>query len=283
MGQLGQPGAMTAMTAMTMADDQTVLYAVEQGVATITLNRPARRNALTPAMLQALQAHVMQAGQAADVRAVLITGAGQGFCAGQDLSIFAGIIEPTAVRALVYDVVLTYYRPLIESICQLEKPVVAAINGVAAGAGASLALACDLRMMADDASLLLAFSNIGLVPDAGASWFLTRLVGYSRAYAIAISGERVPATRCLELGLTNRVTASTTLLTEAQGWAQALAQRPTVALGLTKRVMQQATQQDLSAILVAEAELQARAAMTADHREGVAAFVEKRTPIFTGR
>ncbi|MEZ4735503.1 MAG: enoyl-CoA hydratase-related protein [Caldilineaceae bacterium] len=262
-----------------MGDEQSVLYRVETGVATITLNRPERRNAFTPAMLQALRDCFVQAGQAAAVRAVLVTGAGKGFCAGQDLSIFGGIPEPDAVR----DVVLNYYRPMIESICQLEKPVIAAINGVAAGAGASLALACDLRIMADDASILLAFSNIGLVPDAGASWFLTRLVGYSRAYEIALSGERVPAARCLELGLANRVTAGSALLADAQQWAQQLAQRPTTALGLTKRVMLQATMQDLAAILVTEAELQAQATTTADHREGVIAFVEKRSPVFTGR
>lgn len=261
-----------------MGDEQTILYQVENGVATITLNRPERRNAFTPAMLQALRDCFVQAGQAASVRAVMVTGAGKGFCAGQDLSIFGGIPEPDAVR----EVVLNYYRPMIESICQLEKPVIAAINGVAAGAGASLALACDLRIMADDAGILMAFSNIGLVPDAGASWFLTRLVGYSRAYEIAISGERVPAARCLELGLANRVTASSALLADAQQWAQQVAQRPTVALGLTKRVMLQATMQDLTAILVAEAELQAQATTTADHREGVIAFVEKRPPVFTG-
>lgn len=262
-----------------MGDEQTVLYEVDRGVATLTLNRPARRNAVTPAILQALHERMLAAGQDERVRAVLLTGAGKGFCAGQDLSIFDGVPAPEAVR----DVVLNYYRPLIESICGLEKPVIAAINGVAAGAGAALALACDLRIMAEDASILMAFSNIGLVPDAGASWFLTRLVGYSRAYEIAITGERVAAARCLDLGLTNRVTAADALLRDAQQWAHELAQRPTVALGLTKRVMQQATTQDLAAILVAEAELQAQATTTADHREGVLAFVEKRTPIFTGR
>lgn len=262
-----------------MSDAQTVLYQVTDGVATLTLNRPARRNAVTPDMLQALQDRMLAAGQDERVRAVLLTGAGKGFCAGQDLSIFDGVPAPEAVR----DVVLNYYRPLIESICRLEKPVIAAINGVAAGAGAALALACDLRIMAEDASLLMAFSNIGLVPDAGASWFLTRLVGYSRAYEMAITGERVAAPRCLDLGLTNRVTAADALLRDAQQWAHELAQRPTVALGLTKRVMQQAITQDLAAILVAEAELQAQAATTADHREGVMAFVEKRVPIFTGR
>lgn len=262
-----------------MGEEQTVLYQVVDGVATLTLNRPARRNAVTPAMLQALHERLLDAGQEQRVRAVLLTGAGKGFCAGQDLSIFDGVPAPEAVR----DVVLNYYRPLIESICRLEKPVIAAINGVAAGAGAALALACDLRIMAEDASLLMAFSNIGLVPDAGASWFLTRLVGYSRAYEIAITGERVAAPRCLALGLTNRVTAADALLRDAQQWAHELAQRPTVALGLTKHVMQQATTQDLAAILVAEAELQAQATMTADHREGVMAFVEKRAPLFTGR
>lgn len=262
-----------------MSDEQTVLYQVEAGVATITLNRPERRNAVTPEMLQLLRTRFEAASEDNRVRAVLVTGAGKGFCAGQDLSIFGGIPEPDAVR----EVVLNYYRPLIESICRLEKPVIAAMNGAAAGAGASLALACDLRIMADDATLLLAFSNIGLVPDAGASWFLTRLVGYSRAYEIAISGERIPASRCTELGLANRVTAADTLLNDAQQWAQQVAQRPTIALGLTKRVMYQATMQDLAAILVAEAELQAQATLTADHREGVIAFVEKRQPIFKGR
>lgn len=262
-----------------MGDEQTVLYQVADGVATVTLNRPARRNAVTPAMLQALHAHVLDAGQDERVRAVLLTGTGKGFCAGQDLSIFDGVPAPDAVR----DIVLNYYRPLIESLCRLEKPVIAAVNGVAAGAGASLALACDLRIMAEDASILMAFSNIGLVPDAGASWFLTRLVGYSRAYEIALTGERITAQRCLELGLTNRVTTAAALATEAQQWAQQIAQRPTLALGLTKRVMQQATIQDLTSILVAEAELQAQATTTADHREGILAFTEKRAPVFTGR
>lgn len=261
-----------------MGEEQTVLYQVVDGVATITLNRPARRNAMTPEMLQTLHARMLDAGQDDQVRAVLLIGAGKGFCAGQDLSIFDGVPTPNAVR----DIVLNAYRPLIESICRLEKPVIAAINGVAAGAGASLALACDLRIMAEDASILMAFSNIGLVPDAGASWFLTRLVGYSRAYEIALTGERVTAQRCLELGLANRVTATSALATEAHQWVHQIAQRPTVALGLTKRVMQQATMQDLATILVAEADLQAQAVTTADHREGILAFVEKRAPIFTG-
>ncbi|MEZ4865365.1 MAG: enoyl-CoA hydratase-related protein [Caldilineaceae bacterium] len=261
-----------------MAEEQGILYAVEQGVATITLNRPERRNALTPAMLQHLQSAVDRAGTDRAVRAVLIAGAGKGFCAGQDLSIFDAIPKPEEVR----DIVLTYYRPTILALCRLPKPVIAAIQGVAAGAGASLALACDLRIMAEDASLLMAFSNIGLAPDAGASWFLTRLVGYSRAYEIAIAGERVSALRALELGLANRITLADALAADAWQWAHRLAQRPTVALGLTKAAMLQATEQSLETILALEADLQAQASATADHREGLLAFTEKRAPRFQG-
>ncbi|HRW08105.1 MAG TPA: enoyl-CoA hydratase-related protein [Caldilineaceae bacterium] len=262
-----------------MAEETAVIYAVDQGVATITLNRPHRRNAFTQEMLQALRHSFTRAGEDASVRAVLVTGAGKGFCAGQDLSIFNGIPQPEEVRTVVLD----FYRPMIESIVNLKKPVIAAINGVAAGAGASLALACDLRIMAHDASILMAFSNIGLVPDAGASWFLTRLVGYSRAYEIAALGERISAERSLELGLTNWVTGADTLHEDALSRARQLAERPTVALGMTKAVLLQATEATLDATILLEAALQAQAVATADHREGVLAFVEKRTPRFRGQ
>ena len=262
-----------------MEQDPTVQYTVHQQVATITLNRPEKRNAFTPAMLQALQGAFVQADEDEEVRAVLVSGAGKGFCAGQDLAIFDGIPSPEQVR----EVVLDYYRPMILSIVALKKPVIAAINGVAAGAGASLALACDLRIMAHDASILMAFSNIGLVPDAGASWFLNRLVGYSRAFEIAALGERITAEKSLELGLTNWVTGADTLAEDALARARHLAQRPTIALGMTKTALQQVTQEGLARILTLEADLQAQAAATADHLEGVTAFVEKRTPLFRGR
>lgn len=261
-----------------MLQEQPVYTTIDQQVATITLNRPAKRNAFTPAMLQALRAAFDAAAEDKNVRAVLVTGAGKGFCAGQDLSIFDGIPQPDQVREIVLD----YYRPMIQSIIRLEKPVIAALNGVAAGAGASLALACDLRMMAHDASLLMAFSNIGLVPDAGASWFLTRLVGYSRAFEIAALGERIPADQCLEWGLANWVTGADTLAEDALVRAVELAQRSTLALGLTKRALLQATQQSLDDILALEADFQAQATATTDHREGVRAFAEKRLPVFCG-
>lgn len=259
-------------------NEQSVQYCVTEQVAIITLNRPQRRNAFTPEMLVALRDSFQQAGDDTAVRAVLLTGAGKGFCAGQDLAIFDGIPQPDEVRAIVLD----YYRPMIKSIVALNKPVLAAINGVAAGAGASLALACDLRMMAHDASILMAFSNIGLVPDAGASWFLARLVGYSRAYEIAALGERISAERSLELGLTNWVTGADTLVEDALSRARQLAERPTVALGMTKKALAAALEQSLDDILALEADLQAKAAMTADHREGIMAFAEKRAPHFRG-
>lgn len=261
-----------------MTEAQDILHDVVDGVATITLNRPHRRNAFTPDMLVSLREAVTHAAHDPAVRAVLIIGAGKGFCAGQDLAIFDGVAGAEEVRSVVLD----YYRPMIESIVRLEKPVIAAVQGVAAGAGASLALACDLRIMAHDASILMAFSNIGLVPDAGASWFLTRLVGYSRAFEFAALGERIYADTCLHLGLTNWVVDADTLTQDALTRAKELAQRPTLALGMTKRVLQQATLQSLDDVMLLEAELQAKAVATADHREGLMAFAEKRLPDFRG-
>lgn len=262
-----------------MSTYQTILYAVDQGVATITLNRPDRRNAITQELLSELRQAFTQAGDDPAVRAVVLTGAGKGFCSGQDLSAFAGNASGEQVRRSVME----YYKPLIMRMVTLPKPIIGAINGAAAGAGASLALACDLRILAEDAYLMQAFSNIGLVPDAGSSWFLVRLVGYSRAFEIAIEAERLSAHRCLELGVANRVTTSASLLSDAQSWAQHLAQRPTLAIGLTKQAMLQATEQNLETLIEVEAELQVQAVMSYDHKEGVTAFVEKRKPVFQGR
>lgn len=262
-----------------MSDEQAILYTTAQGVATLTLNRPERRNAVTPTLLHELRLALDRAAADPTVRALVLTGAGKGFCAGQDLSAFAGLADPDQVRATVIE----HYKPVIMRLCTIEKPIIAAINGAAAGAGASLALACDLRIMADDATLVQAFSNIGLVPDAGSSWFLVRLVGYSRALEIAISGERIAAQRCLDLGLANRVVPAAALASAAQEWAHQLAQRPTLALGLTKRLMQQAGDRDLETIIHQEAELQTIAIRSHDHREGVTAFLEKRQPVFVGK
>lgn len=262
-----------------MPDYQTLLYSVDQGVALIRLNRPERRNAITRELLAELGAALAVATDDPNVRALVLTGEGKTFCSGQDLSAFSATITPEQLRAAIIE----SYKPVILRLCTLPKPVIAAVNGVAAGAGASLALACDMRVFADDAALLQAFINIGLVPDAGSSWFLARLVGYSRAFEIAISGERIPAPRCLELGLANRVVSAAALLESTLEWARQLAQRPTLAIGLTKQALFAATERTLDEILELEAGLQAQTIVSADHQEGVSAFLQKRAPVFQGR
>lgn len=257
---------------------QTVLYAVTDNVATIRLNRPERRNALTSEMLSELHVAMVTAADDPAVRAIVLTGEGPTFCAGQDLSIFTGALDGHVVR----EAIVKYYKPLIMAMVEIGKPIIGAINGGAAGAGASLALACDLRVMADDAYILQAFSSIGLVPDAGSTWFMARLVGYSRALQLCAEAERIPASRCLEWGLCNRIAPAAQLQSVAHTWANSLAQRPTLAVGWTKQALGAAMTTTLEASIHLEADLQAQAVATADHREGVLAFVQKRTPQYRG-
>jgi 2-(1,2-epoxy-1,2-dihydrophenyl)acetyl-CoA isomerase len=258
-----------------MTSNQTILYEVTNDVATITLNRPERLNAITDEMLAAVRDTLAAAAENRAIRVIVLTGAGRGFCAGQDVSSFGDSSGHDTHQHL-----LDHYKPVVELIRAIEKPVIGAINGVAAGAGASLALACDLRIMAKDASLLQAFSNIGLIPDAGSTWFLVRLVGYSRAFELAIEGKRIPAERCLELGLANRVVETERLREEAQVWAETLARRAIYAIGLTKKAMNHAATSTLSAAIEYEARLQGQAAASAEFAEGVKAFREKRPPNF---
>mgnify|MGYP005845775483 CR=1 FL=1 len=257
---------------------QTVLYATEGSVAVIRMNRVERRNAFTPEMLTELNDAFRHAEQDPAVRAIVLTGEGPTFSAGQDLSIFTGAIDAANVR----EAIKSYYKPLILRMVTMPKIIIGAINGGAAGAGASLALACDLRIMADDAYILQAFSNIGLVPDAGSTWFMARMVGYSRALQLCIEAERIMAPRCLQLGLCNQVVAGTFLMHKAMEWAQTLATRPTKALGWTKQALNASMHSSLDAAIDYEADLQAQAIATHDHREGVMAFLQKRTPEFRG-
>ena len=257
----------------------TIIYEKNEGVVTITLNRPERLNAFIDEMLEALNKALKSADRDGECRAILLTGAGRAFCAGQDVGNFSGDRPDNDI----FEHLMAYYRPVIKQLHTIEKPIIAAVNGVAAGAGCSLALACDLRIMSNTAYLLQAFSNIALVPDSGSTWYLVRQVGYSRAFELAIEGERIAADRCLELGLTNRLAQPEMVLDEAQAWARKLAHRPTYALGLTKRAMNKAANSSLMEAIEYEAHLQQLAAESEDFAEGTAAFREKREPNFKGR
>jgi 2-(1,2-epoxy-1,2-dihydrophenyl)acetyl-CoA isomerase len=259
----------------------TVLYELDGAVAIITLNRPAARNALTAEAKVALLAAVRTAGAAADVRAVLLTGAGGAFCAGQDLREHADLLAAGGGSAL--DTVRRHYNPIIETISGMPKPVVAALPGVAAGAGAGLAFACDFRIAAERASLLLAFARVGLGADSGTSWTLQRLVGPARAAELLMLAEPVDAPTALALGLVTSVVPDDELPATAVAFARRLAEGPTLAYAAIKEGLLFAAAHGLSEALEMEAELQARLGDTADHRSATQAFVARQAPEYQGR
>jgi 2-(1,2-epoxy-1,2-dihydrophenyl)acetyl-CoA isomerase len=251
--------------------------AVDGAVATIALDRPDALNALTIPVKVALLEAFRSIGEGRSIRAVILTGAGRAFCAGQDLA------EREDPDAPPLDVELRErYNPIVRAIRTLDQPVIAAVNGVAAGAGASLAFACDLRIAAADARFVLAFGRIGLVPDSGATWFLPRLVGAARAAEIALVGDPIDADEALRIGLVNRVVPADSLVAEAQAMAERLAAGAPRANAMTKHSLQRSWSIDLDDALEGEARLQGEAGATADHAEGLAAFREKRPPRFTG-
>jgi 2-(1,2-epoxy-1,2-dihydrophenyl)acetyl-CoA isomerase len=251
---------------------------VDGPVATLTLDRPAALNALTVPVKVALREALESLAADRAVRAVILTGAGRAFCAGQDL---AERDEPDAAPLDVE--VRERYNPIIRALQSMGQPVIAAVNGVAAGAGASLAFACDLRIASEEARFVLAFGRIGLVPDSGATWFLPRLVGPAKAAELALVGDSVDAAEALRLGLVSKVVPGPELMSEAQALAERLAEGPPLALALTKGALKRSLTINLDEALEGEAKLQGIAGATADHAEGLAAFREKRPPRFTGR
>lgn len=248
-------------------------------VAVLTLSRPEKYNAVNQAMHRDLQQALRAIQRDRDVRALVFTGAGKAFCAGQDLTEFGSHGDDFRVDEHIRN---TFNR-FVLGLRELELPVIAAVNGIAAGAGASLALACDLRVCSTRASFLQAFVRIGLVPDTGSTWLLPHLVGVSRALELAWSGEPVSAERAVEIGMANRVVEHEHLMNETMALARQLAAMPTRALGLTKRAIYRAQTASFADALEYEAQLQQAAVRTNDHAEGVAAFLEKREPAFTGR
>lgn len=262
-----------------MASDS-ILRTTADGVATITLNRPGVLNSFDSAMARELQATLL--GLAADdaVRAVLLTGAGRAFCAGQDL---AEAMPKDGVLPDLGDFVRTTWNPIVMAIRTLEKPVVCAVNGTAAGAGANLAFACDIVFAASDANFIQSFAKIGVIPDSGGTFILPRLVGLQRAAALTMLCEKVGAQQAMEWGLIYKTCEPAALMETARATAVHLAKQPTRALGLIKLGFNRSLGVDLRAQLDYEEELQREAGRSADYAEGVKAFLDKRTPNFTGR
>ena len=253
---------------------ETVKYEIIGAVALISFNRPEVRNAFNAKMTEDILEALRTAKEEKTVRAIVLTGEGLSFSAGADLSARDNKWSDTEMA------LNEGYLPSLKEIMQMPKPVISAVNGAAAGIGSAYAMACDLTVMAEDSYILQAFSNIGLIPDGGANWFLTNTVGYKLAYQIAIEGERIDSNRCLELGLANKVTSSDNLIQEAMNWAEKLSLRSSQSLRLTKKIMREALDSSYDDIYWLEAEIQNTLTGSEDNIEGITAFMEKRTPNF---
>ncbi|MEM7043579.1 MAG: 2-(1,2-epoxy-1,2-dihydrophenyl)acetyl-CoA isomerase PaaG [Pseudomonadota bacterium] len=258
--------------------EPTVLLALGDGIATITLNRPDRLNAFNETMHGELAHALDRIELDRAIRAVLLTGAGRGFCSGQDLNDRAGV-----ERSDLGDTINRLYNPLVRRLKALERPVIAAVNGVAAGAGANLALACDIVLAAKSALFVQAFVRIGLIPDVGGTYSLPRLVGQARAMGLAMLGEEITAEQAADWGMIWRAVDDDQLMDEATAMARHLAAQPTVALGLIKRAIHASATNDLDQQLELERDLQRQAGLTEDFAEGVDAFLDRRPAVFKGR
>ncbi|CUR56311.1 Enoyl-CoA hydratase [metagenome] len=262
--------------------EQPVIYDVTDGVATITLNRPEAMNSLDIATKQALLAAVQQAAVDPAARCVVLTGTGRAFCVGQDLKEHIALLaeDPDGALSSTVD---EHYNPIVTAVATMPKPVIAALNGVAAGAGASLAFACDFRILVDSAGFNLAFTGVALSCDTGSSWTLQRLVGHAKAIELLYHPSTVPAEDALTLGLATRVVPAEELAETVAALASRLASGPTVSYGAIRRSVAYAAGHSLEDSLVFESSMMAATGATQDHRDAVAAFVAKQRPVFNGR
>jgi len=252
---------------------------IENGVATITLNRPDKFNSFNREMAFLMQDELDSVEKNDKVRAIIITGSGKAFCAGQDIGEITNPDIDFGFKQILED----HYNPIVTRIRNIEKPVIAAVNGVAAGAGANIALACDVVVASENASFIQAFSKIGLIPDSAGTFFLPRLIGFQKASALMLLGDKVSAVDAEKMGMIYKVFSSEEFLEETQKIAFTLANLPTKALGLTKRLLNQSMANNLEEQLAMESKLQIESASSDDYQEGVAAFVEKRKPNFKGK
>lgn len=255
---------------------ETVKYEVANGVAWISLNRPDKLNAFTEQLNKEVQQSIKQASRDKEVRCLVITGEGRAFCSGQDLQ---GVNEDMDHG----EVLRRFYNPMVLELHKCKKPVIAAVNGVAAGAGMSLALACDFRLLSDKASFLEAFIHVGLVPDAGNLYFLPKLIGHAKAMELAVLGEKVNAQEAKELGLATKVIPMEKWQDEITAFAERLAGMPTAAIAIIKKNLKASWESTLEECLERDAQGQRLAGLTLDHKEGVAAFMQKRKPVFQGK
>lgn len=254
-----------------------IVFHIEEGIAYITLNRPDKLNSFNREMALLLQSKLDECSSLHEVRAVYLTGAGKGFCAGQDL---AEVVDPNGPG--MQRILSEHYNPIITRLRNMPKPVIAAVNGVAAGAGANIALACDIVVAAKSASFIQAFSKIGLIPDSGGTYTLPRLIGWQKASALMMLGDKVPAEEAERLGMLYKVFNDEDFIEESKKIATSLAQMPTKALAYIKHALNQSASNDLETQLELEDVYQQKAAATYDFKEGVQAFLEKRNPQFKG-
>jgi 2-(1,2-epoxy-1,2-dihydrophenyl)acetyl-CoA isomerase len=261
--------------------EQTVLYTVADGVATITLNRPEAMNSLDVATKVALREAVHTAAEDSGVRCVVLTGSGRAFCVGQDLKEHIELLGSSSDQ--LFQTVPEHYNPIVSTLATMPKPVIAAVNGVAAGAGASLAFSCDFRILVESAGFNLAFTGVALSCDSGSSWTLPRLVGRAKALELLYFPRTVPAGEALELGLATTVVPKSELQAEVARMAARLASGPTVAFGAVRRSLEHAAGNDITSSLAFEAEMMALTGGTDDHARAVASFVAKEKPVFEGR